>query len=120
MSAAIKQFVLMLLIAVLPLQVLAAIVAPLCKQGIATSVVAVADHTQHDGDHHDHDAPVPGHEHPSMAGDHGSDHCGAGCASAIPMMSAGLAPAATAERSWFAAAHRSGFIPEQPQRPPLV
>ena len=118
MSAAMKKLVLVLLIAVLPVQALAAIVVPLCKQGIATSVVAVADHTQHDGDHHD--APAPGHEHPFTAGEVGSDHCGVGFAFAIPMMSAGLAPAATAERSWFAAAYRSGFIPEQPQRPPLV
>ncbi len=118
MISALNKFVLMLLIAVLPLQALAAIVVPLFQQGVPASVASVADHTHHDGD--DHDAPVPGHEHPFAAGDFGSDHCGAGCAFEIPMMSAGLAPAATAERSWFAAAHRSGFIPEQPQRPPLV
>jgi len=120
MSAAIKQFVLVLLIAVLPLQALAAIVAPLCQQDVPASVAAVADHAHHDGDHHDHDAPAPGHQHPFTAGGVGSDHCGAGCAFAIPMMSAGMAPAATAERNWFAAAYCSGFIPEQPQRPPLV
>jgi len=120
MSAAIKQFVLVLLIAVLPLQALAAIVAPLCQQDVPASVVVLADHAHHDGDHHDHDAPAPGHQHPFTAGGVGSDHCGAGCAFAIPMMSAGMAPAATAERNWFAAAYCSGFIPEQPQRPPLV
>ncbi len=120
MFAAMKKFVLMLLIAVLPVQALAAIVAPLCQQGVPASVAAVADHSHHDGDHHDHDAPAPGHQHPFTAGEVGSDHCGAGCASAIPMMSAGLAPAATAERSWYLAAYCSGFIPEQPQRPPLV
>ena len=120
MSAAIKQFVLVLLIAVLPVQALAAIVVPLCKQGIATSVAAVADRTQHDGDHHDHDAPAPGHEHPSLAGDHGSDHCGAGFAFAIPVVAPMLPAASRSERSLFSATYVLGHIPEQPQRPPRV
>ena len=118
MSAAIKQFVLVLLIAVLPVQALAAIVVPLCKQGIATSVVAVADHTQHDGDHHDHDAPAPGHEHPFTAGEVGSDHCGTGSAVAVPMTVTKLPSTPSSERSLFLATSVSGHIPEQPQRPP--
>ncbi|MEK7876316.1 MAG: hypothetical protein AAB325_09045 [Pseudomonadota bacterium] len=118
MFAAIRQYVLVLLIAIVPAQALAAIVAPLCQQGVPTSEIAAAGHTHHDGDHHDHDAQSPAHEHPLTASDLGSNHCGAGCAFAIPVMSAGLAPAAMAERNWFAAAYRSGFIPEQPQRPP--
>jgi len=120
MSAAMKKLVLALLIAVLPLQGVAAIAASLCQQDLPNSTAAVADHPHHDGGSHDHDAPAPGHEHPLIASEVGSDHCSAGCAFAIPMMSAGAAPAATAERSWFAAAYYSGFIPEQPQRPPLV
>ena len=115
-----RKLALMLLIAVLPVQALAAIVAPLCQHDVPASVGAVTDHTHFGGDHHDHDAPTPTHEHPFTAGDLGSDHCGAGCTFAIPMMSTSPAPAATAERNWFAAAYCSGFIPEQPQRPPLV
>ena len=115
-----KKLVLVLLIAVLPVQALAAIVAPLCEQGVPASVVSATNHTHQGGGHHDHDAPAPGHHHPFTAGEVGSDHCGAGCAFAILMMPAGLAPAATAERSWYLAAYCSGFIPEQPQRPPLV
>jgi len=116
MLDAMKKFALVMLIAVLPVQALAAIVVPLCKQGIATSVVAVADQTQHDGDQRD--APAPGHEHPFTAGEVGSDHCGAGSAVAVPMTVTKLPSTPSSERSLFLATSVSGHIPEQPQRPP--
>jgi len=119
MLAAFKRLALVMVMAVLPLQGLAAVVIPVCQNDPTHgSSVAKSDHRH--ADKHDHDAPAPDHDHPLAASDFGSDHCSTGSAFAIPVMSAGLAPAATAERNWFAAAYRSGFIPEQPQRPPLV
>lgn len=113
MSAAIKKLAFVLLIALLPLQALAAIIAPLCQQNAA----AATDHGIHGVQQHVHDAPDQGQP---LSGDAGSDHCSAGSAFAIPLILTEPAPAATAERGWFAAAYRSGFIPEQPQRPPLA
>ncbi len=107
-----KKLALVLLIAVLPVQALAAIIAPLCQQDAA----AAPDYGIHGVHHHAPGAPDQGQ--PLTVGDTGSDHCGAGSAFAIPAILTGPAPAATAERGWFAAAYRSGFIPEQPQRPP--
>lgn len=117
MFAATKKYTFLLLFAALPLQALAAVVIPVCQYSDTPgSSVAGFDHRHADG--HDHDSSAPGHDHSIAAGEFSSDHCGTGSAFAIPMISTSPAPAATAERSWFAAAYRSGFIPEQPQRPP--
>lgn len=118
MSSALKKLVLALLIAVLQLQGFAVIVMPLCQQEPAASALDAAAHSHPGGHDHNHEATTPDHDHPLAASDFSSDHCNTGSAFAIPVMSTGLVPAATAERSWFAAAYRSGFIPEQPQRPP--
>ncbi len=118
MSAAMKKLVLVLLIAVLPVQALAAIVVPLRQQDVPASVVAVADHTHHDGDHHDHDVPAPGHDHPIAASDFGSYHCDPGSALATPVMATKPPAAPGSERNLFLATSISGYIPEQPQRPP--
>lgn len=115
MFAAMKKLALALLIALLPVQALAAIVAPLCQQDVPTSVVAVADHSHHDGDHHDHDIPAPGHDHPIAASDFGSYDCDPGSAFATPVMATKPPAAPGSERNLFFV---SGHIPEQPQRPP--
>ena len=114
MSAAMKKLALVLLIALLPVQALAAMIAPLCQQDAA----AAPDRGIHGMHQYVHDAPDQ--DQPLTIGDAGPDHCSAGSAFAIPAIRTEPAPAATAERSGFAAACRSGFIPEQPQRPPLV
>lgn len=116
MFAAMKKFALVMVLAAFPVQALAAIVVPLCHQDV--TVASARDHGIQGGDQHDHDAPDQ--SQPQTVGDVGSDHCSAGSAFAIPVTLTKPAPAATAERGWFAAAHRSGFIPEQPQRPPLA
>ena len=108
-----KKLALVLLIAVLPVQAFAAIIAPLCQQDTA----AAPGHGIHGVHQHVHDAPDQ--DQPLTVGDAGSDYCGAGSAFAIPVALTEPAPAAaTAERGWFVAPYRSGFIPEQPQRPP--
>ena len=109
-----KKLALALLIAVLPVQALAAIIAPLCQQDAA----AAPDHGIHGVHQHVHNAPDQ--DQTLTVADAGPDHCGAGSVFAIPAILTEPAPPATAERSWFAAAYRSGFIPEQPQRPPLA
>ena len=120
MLAALKRLALVMVMAALPLQGFAAIVIPVCQNDPAHgSSVGKSDHGHADGHDHGHDSSAPDHDHPIAAGDFGSDHCGTGSAFVIPVMiSTSPAPAATAERSWFAAAYCSGFIPEQPQRPP--
>lgn len=119
MLTAFKRLALVIVMAALPLQGLAAVVIPVCQNDPTQgSSAAKSDHRHADKHNHDHDAPAPDHDPPIAASDFGSDHCSAGFAFAIPMISLGPAPAATAERNWFAAAYRSGFIPEQPQRPP--
>ncbi len=107
-----EKLALVLLIALLPAQALAAIIAPLCQQDAA----AAPDHGIHGVHQHVHDAPDQ--DQTLTVADASPDHCGAGSAFAIPAILTEPAPAATAERSGFAAASRSGFIPEQPQRPP--
>ena len=109
-----KKLALVFLIALLPLQALATIIAPLCQQAAAVA----PDHGIQGVHQHVHDAPDQ--DQPLTVGDAGSDYCSTGSAFAIPMILTEPAPAATAERGWFAAAYRSGFIPEQPQRPPRV
>ena len=117
MLAALKRLALVMAMAAFPVQGLAAVVIPVCQYN-DTSGSSVAEYDHRHADGHDHDASAP--DHPIAASDFGSDHCSTGSACAIPVMSTGPAPAATAERGWFAAAYRSGFIPEQPQRPPRV
>jgi ABC-type Zn2+ transport system substrate-binding protein/surface adhesin len=122
MLVALKRLALVMVMAVLPVQGFAAVVIPVCQNDPThASSVAESDHRHADGHDHGHDSSAPDHGHPIAAGDYASDHCSTVPAFAIlVMISTSLAPAATAERSWFPAAHRSGFIPEQPQRPPLV
>ena len=115
MLAAIRKFVLALLIAVLPLQGFAAIVTPLCQQEPAASALDAAAHPG--GHDHDHEATTPDH-HPLAAGDSGFDHCGTASAFAIPVMAAKLPAASASEHNLFLATAISGHIPEQPQRPP--
>jgi len=117
MLAAFKRLALVMVMATLPAHGFTAAVITVCQNDAAHgSSIAKSEHRH--ADQHDHDAPAPDHDHRLPASDFSSDHCSTGSAFAIPVMSTGLAPAATAERSWFAAAYRSGFIPEQPQRPP--
>lgn len=117
MLAAFKRLALVMVMAVLPLQGLAAVVTPVCQNDAKHgSSVGNSDHRH--ADRHDHDASSPDQDQPLTVGDAGPDHCGAGSAFAIPVILTEPAPAATAERGGFAAACRSGFIPEQPQRPP--
>ena len=118
MLAAMKRLALVMLITALPTQGLAAIIIPFCQ--LDTSATALTAHQHSHANGHDYDASASNHEPPIVVSVFGSDHCSTGVAFAIPAMSTGPAPAATAEPSWFAAAYRSGFIPEQPQRPPLV
>ncbi len=119
MLAALKRLTLVVVMAVLPLQGLAAVVIPVCQyDDTSGSSLAGFDHRHADEHDHDHGATIADLDHPIAASDSGSDHCSTGSAFAIPVMSTKPAPAATTERSWFAAAYRSGFIPEQPQRPP--
>jgi hypothetical protein len=117
MLAHIKKIALVLLIAALPLQALAAIVIPLCRQDVAAA--SVHDQAHHDGQQHDHGAPMQDHDHPLTSGDLGSDHCSAGSAFALPAARFGWAGGPAVQRHSFAAAHCSSFIPEQPQHPPL-
>lgn len=109
-----KKLALALLIAVLPVQALAAIVAPLCQQDVA----AAPDHGIHGVHQHDHDAPDQ--SQPLTVGDAGSDYCGAGSVFALPATHFGWAGSPPVQRDSATATHWSGFIPEQPQRPPLV
>ena len=111
MLAALKRLALVMVMATLPVQGLAAVVIPICQYD-NTPGLSIAEY--------DHDASVPDRDHPIAASDLGSDHCGASGSFAIPVMGEVLAPAADAERSIFVAAYCSGFIPEQPQRPPLA
>ena len=114
MSAAMKKLALVLLIALLPLQALAAIIAPLCQQDAA----AALGHDIHGVHQHVHDAP--GQDQPLTVGDAGSDYCGAGSVFALPATRFGWAGVPALQRDNATATHCSGFIPEQPQRPPLA
>jgi hypothetical protein len=116
MLASTKKIALVLLIAALPLQASAAIVIPRCQQDVA----AARDHAHHDGHQHDHGAPAQDHDHPLKAGDPGSDHCSAGSAIAPPAAPFGWAGGPAVQRYSFAFTRCSSFVPEQPQRPPLV
>jgi hypothetical protein len=116
MLAGIRTVTLVVLIAALPLQTFAVIATPHCQQDVA----GAHDHAHPNGDPHDHDAPGRDHEHPLTSGDPASDHCGAGSAFAPPAASVGWASESTVPRDSFIAAHCFGFIPEQPQRPPLA
>jgi hypothetical protein len=118
MPARIKKIALVLLIAALPLQALAAIVMPLCRQDVAAA--SAHDHAHHDGHQHDHGAPAQDHDHPLKAGDLGSDHCSAESAIAPPAAPFGWAGGPAVQRYSFAFTRCSSFVPEQPQRPPLV
>lgn len=114
MSAAMKKLALVLLIALLPVQALAATVAPLCQQDAA----AAPDHGIRGAHLHAHDAPAQ--DQPLTVGDAGSDHCSAGSVFALPATHLGWAGGPALQRDSFTATHCSGFIPEQPQRPPRV
>lgn len=120
MLAAFRRLVVAMVTAALPVQGFAAVVIPVCQNDPTHGAsVGKSDQRQADGHDHGHDSPAPDHDHSITAGDVGSDHCSTGSAFAIPVMiSTSSVPAATAERSWFAAAYCFGFIPEQPQRPP--
>jgi hypothetical protein len=111
-----RRIALVLLIAALPLQTFAAIVIPHCQRDVA----AAHDPAHHDGDQHDHNAPAQDHDHPLTSNDLTSDHCGAGSVFAPPAASVGWAGGSTVQRDSFTAAHCFGFVPEQPQRPPLA
>ena len=119
MLAAWKRLVLVMVMAALPVHGLAAVVIPDCRFDDAAGSSAAAHPHGHDqyasAPDHDHD-----HDHPMAAIDFGSDHCGAGSTFATPVMRTGSAPTATSKPGQLAAAYRSGFIPEQPQRPPLA
>lgn len=115
-----KKLVLTLLIAVLPLQGIAAMVMPMCQQEPAASALDVAAHAHTGGYDHAHEATVPDHDRPLAAGDFGSDHCSTASAFAIPVIATTLAAESGSERSLFLATSVSGHIPEQPQRPPRV
>lgn len=118
MLASRKKIALVLLIAALPLQALAAIAMPLCRQDVAA--VSAHDHAHHDGHEHDRGAPAQDHDHPLTAIDLGTDHCSAGSAIAPPAAPFGWAGGPAVQRHSFAVVHCFGFVPEQPQRPPLV
>lgn len=117
MSAAIKQFVLMMMMMALPLQGLAAVFVSVCKDDPTHGSSVVKSYHQH-ADKHAHDAPAPDHDHPLAANDCGSDHCGTGSAVAVPMTAAWLPATPSSEHSLFLATSISGHVPEQPQRPP--
>ncbi len=119
MLAMVKHLALVMVMVVLPLQGFAAAVISVCQNDPAHGPSVGSSEHRH-ADKRDHAASAPDQDQPLTVGDTGSDHCGAESAFAIPAILTGPAPAATAERGWFAAAYRSGFIPEQPQRPPLV
>ncbi len=114
MSAAMKKLALMLLIAILPVQALAAIIAPLCQQDAA----AAPDHGIHGV--HPLVPDAPDQDQPLTVGDAGPDHCSAGPVFALPATHLGWAGGPALQRDSASATHCSGFIPEQPQRPPLV
>ena len=118
MPARIKKIALVLLIAALPLQALAAIVMPLCRQDVAAA--SVHDPAHRDGHQHDHDAPAQDRDRPLTANDLGSDHCSAGSAFAPPAARFGWAGGPAGQSHGFIAIEFSSFVPEQPQRPPLV
>ena len=120
MLAALKRLALVLMMMALPAHGLATIIIAFCQFDAPASSSAAHQHGYGGAHDHDRDASAPDHVHPPAAGDLGSDHCGASGSFAIPMMFTGLAPAVDAERSVFVAAYCSGFIPEQPQRPPLA
>ncbi len=109
-----KKLALVLVIALLPLQALAAIIAPLCQQDAA----AAPDRGIHGVHQYVHDAPDQ--DQPLTVGDAGSDHCGAGSIFALPATHFGWAGVPAVQRDSAPATHCSGFIPEQPQRPPLA
>jgi len=116
MLAGTRKIALVLLIAVLPVHTFAAIATPHCQQDMA----AAHDHAHPNGHPNDHDVSGDDHEHPLTSGDPASDHCGAGSAFAPPAASVGWANDSTVPHDSFTAAHCFGFIPEQPQRPPLA
>jgi len=116
MLAGTKTIALVLLMMSLPLQAFSAMVMPHCQQDSA----AVHDHAHPGGTQHNHDAPAHDHEHPPTSTDLASDHCGAGSVFAPPAPPFGCAGGPALPRDSFAAAHRFGFVPEQPQRPPLA
>lgn len=109
-----KKLALVLLIALLPVQALAAIVAPLCQQDAA----AASDYGIHGGHQLVRDAPDQ--DQPLTIGDAGPDHCSAGSVFALPATHLGWAGGPALQHDNATATHCSGFIPEQPQRPPLV
>jgi len=116
MLAGTRKIALVVLIAALPLQAFAVMVILHCQQDAA----AALDHAHPNGVQHDHDAPGHDHEHPLTSSDPASDHCGAGFAFAPPAATVGWADDPAVPRERFTAAHRFGFIPEQPQRHPLA
>ena len=114
MLAGMRTIALVVLIAALPLQAFAATAVPHCQQAVA----AAHAHAQPDG--HQHDAPAHDHEHPLTSNDLASDHCGAGSVFAPPAASVCWAGGSTIQCDSFTPPHCFGFVPEQPQRPPLA
>ncbi|MGB5082351.1 MAG: hypothetical protein WBO23_16610 [Burkholderiales bacterium] len=119
MLAGMRTIALVVLIAALPLQAFAAIATPHCRQDVA----AAHEHAQpagHQHDGHQPDAPAHGHEHPLTSNDLASDHCDAGSVFALPAASVRWAGGSAIQCDRFTPAHCFGFVPEQPQRPPLA
>ena len=106
-----RRLVLILVMLWLPLQGMAAVVMPFCKQAHP----AAAGHA----DHHAHQAQ----DQHRLPASHACDDCGVchlACAPAVPSEAAlSLAPPAT-EHATFEPRGQPRFIPDQPQRPPLA
>jgi hypothetical protein len=126
-----KRVVALTVLMWLPLQGVAAIAMPFCRQADAPLAVGDAsggdhDHHGHHGDHHsqhdgdDHTAPAPSDDGiPLTCNDCGPCHLA--CAPAAVSAGTGAVVAVfTTERPFGEPSKPRAFIPEQPKRPPLL
>ena len=111
-----KLLVLLLLVVALPLRGYAALAADLCADHHGGAAAAHAGH-QDSSSGHEHEAP----EGPSSASSICS-HC-ASCsvgASVAPEAKQISLPVAGSDRIPFFDRRKSGYVPDHPERPPLV
>jgi ferredoxin len=106
-----RRLVLVLVLLWLPLQGVAAVVMPFCKPAHAVPAEHTEHHAHHAGDQH---------HAPTL---HACDDCGVChlvCAPGVPSEAAlSIAQPAT-EHTRFEPRGSPRFIPDQPQRPPLL
>lgn len=116
MRSAVRFLILLLLVAALPLRGYTALAADICAGHHGGAMAAQATDHEHGSDH-GHEAP----DHPSSSSSSCSHcaSCSVGASVAVEAKQITL-PVAGSDRIPFFDRRKSGYVPDHPERPPLV